>query len=187
MLDNFNKLIEDNKSFDYLVEPLKKILQELDHTISFSQYVTSDNTIKALKKQRDSLRIAIKRNEPRFKFYSLEEKQKACAVIENYLSVDIQECSSELEEKQKKVRELKEKLRILQGTDDSKKIKELSEYITKLYFSAQGISSIVDDDINQNNFRIQYIKRGNILQPMIKDKNSNDADPIYLVQLLTWS
>ncbi len=58
-------------------------------------------------------------------------------------------------------------MRILQNSDDTKKLNELSDYITELYQSAKEISSVVDDDIKQEGFRILYLKRGNMLQPTI--------------------
>lgn len=89
-------------------------------------------------------------------------------MIEEYLSADVHDCSQELNEIKKKIREIKEEMRILQLSDDIVKIRELSSFITELYKSAKDISSVVDDDILQEGFKIQYLKRGNILQPMIQ-------------------
>lgn len=105
----------------------------------------------------------------------MEEKSKAIALIEEYLSADIQDHSRDLKEIKRKIRELKAELKELQNSDDINKINNLSQFITDLYKSASGISSVVDDDISQNGFKIQYIKRGNILQPIVqveeKDEN----------------
>jgi len=177
LLEKLNALLEKNESFQYLIEPLKKLASELDSTISFSKYMISDNTIKELKKQRDSLKIEIRRNDSRFQCYSLEEKAKAIAIIEDYLSADINFSSDdELKEKRKRIKEIREELRILQNSDDSVKIKELSQYITNLYLAAKEISSVVDDDINQEGFKIQYLKRGNILQPMVTEIVHDEND-----------
>ncbi len=142
---------------------------------SIIQYTISDKTITELKKQRIALKTAIKRNDSRFQCYTLEEKAKAITLIEEYLSADIRDCSQELNGIRKKIREIKEEIRILQNSDDIVKIRELASFITELYRSAKNISSVVDDDILQEGFKIQYLKRGNILQPMIqvteKDEN----------------
>lgn len=167
LLEKLNKLLEENTEFEYLISPLRKLTSELNTTISFSKFTISDNTIKELKKQRDLLKIEIKRNESKFKVYTLEEKAKAIALIEDYLSADIHSSEEELKEKNKRIKEIRDQLKILQISDDTKKIKELSDYITKLYLSAKEVSSVVDDDINQEGFRIIYLKKGNILQPAI--------------------
>jgi len=175
LLESLEELLAENKEFAYLVEPLKMLLSELDNSISFSQYTISDKTITELKKQRIALKTAIKRNDSRFQCYTLEEKAKAITLIEEYLSADIRDCSQELNGIRKKIREIKEEIRILQNSDDIVKIRELASFITELYRSAKNISSVVDDDILQEGFKIQYLKRGNILQPMIqvteKDEN----------------
>lgn len=168
LLGSLEELLAENKEFAYLVEPLKILLSELDNSISFSQYTISDKTIIELKKQRIALKTAIKRNDSRFQCYTLEEKAKAITLIEEYLSADVRDCSQELNEIKKKIREIKEEMRILQLSDDIVKIRELSSFITELYKSAKDISSVVDDDILQEGFKIQYLKRGNILQPMIQ-------------------
>ena len=187
LLEKLNSLIEENEAFEYLIKPLKKLASELDSTISFSNYMISDNTIKELRKQRDALKVEIRRNDARFKCYSLEEKAKSIALIDDYLSTDISDCDDELREKRKRAKDIREELRALQNSNDLAKIKKLSQYITNVYKSAQGISSVVDDDIKQEGFKIQYIKRGNILQPMITetvyDENGLEKkkDTIYFI------
>ena len=106
----------------------------------------------------------------------MEEKAKSIELIEEYLSANIRDCSEELKEIKKEIREIKEELRVLQNSDDIVKIRELSQFITMLYKSASGISSIVDDDIMQEGFKIQYLKKGNILQPMIQSKENDEND-----------
>lgn len=187
LLEKLNALLKENEVFEYLIKPLKKLASELDSTISFSNYMISDNTIKVLKKQRDALKVDIRRNDARFKCYSLEEKAMAIALIEDYLSAEIVSCDDELREKRKRIKEVREELRILQNSNDSAKIKKLSQYITNIYKSAQGISSVVDIDIKQEGFKIKYIKRGNTLQPMIAETVHDESgleekkDAIYFI------
>lgn len=167
LLSKLDDLIKENDDFDYLVEPLKNLLTNIENTIAFSKYVISDNTIKELKKQKEKLRIEIRRNDSRFKIYTLEDKSKSIALIEDYLSTDVHSLDEEIKAKKKRIREIREELKALQASDDSKKIREISEYITNLYYSAKEISSVVEDDMNQEGFKIQYFKRGNILQPVV--------------------
>lgn len=176
LLKELKDLVEEDSVFIYLVEPLEQLLNELDNTIAFSQYTIKDRTIAELKRQRSELKKEIKRNDSRFQCYTMEEKAKSIALIEEYLSANIRDCSEELKEIKKEIREIKEELRVLQNSDDIVKIRELSQFITMLYKSASGISSIVDDDIMQEGFKIQYLKKGNILQPMIQSKENDEND-----------
>lgn len=140
LLKELKDLVEEDSVFIYLVEPLEQLLNELDNTIAFSQYTIKDRTIAELKRQRSELKKEIKRNDSRFQCYTMEEKAKSIALIEEYLSANIRDCSEELKEIKKEIREIKEELRVLQNSDDIVKIRELSQFITMLYKSASGIS-----------------------------------------------
>lgn len=178
LLENLEQLLKESEDFTYLVNPLEELIRSLDNTISFSQYTIKDKTITELKKQQSKLRIAIKRNDARFRCFTMEEKAKAIALIEEYLQADIHNCSSELQETKRQIKEVKDEIKILQNSDNLVKIRELSSYITNLYESAKGISSVVDDDLAQEGFRIKYLKRGNILQPMFQtvEKDENEVE-----------
>ncbi len=178
LLQKLNKLLDENTAFEYLVSPLEELISELDSTISFSKYTINDKTINELRKQRDLIKTEIRRNDSRFKLFTLEEKEKAITVIEEYLSSDISSSEEELREKRKRIKTIREELKILQNSDDHKKIKELSNYITELYKSASNISSVVKDDTNKEGFHIQYYKKGNILQPMITESVVNENSNI---------
>ncbi|MFP7335060.1 hypothetical protein SFC23_17070 [Shouchella clausii] len=176
LLEKLNEIVVENNTYEYLVTPLRSLITELDTTISFSKYVINDHTIKELKNQRELLKTEMKRNDSRFRLYTLEEKEKAIVLIENYLTSDIRSVEPELNEKRKRIREIREALKVLQSSDDTQKINELSQYITNLYFSAKDISSVVEDDMKQDGFKIQYIKRGNILQPMVTSTQMDEND-----------
>jgi len=185
LLESLEHLIAENASFKYLVEPLKQLVNELDSTISFNQYTINDKTILELKKQRNMIKEAIKRNDSRFQCYIMEEKAKSIAIIEDYLSADIHDSSEELKKLKKEIREKKDQIKILQNSDDVVKTRELSKFITMLYKSAEGISSVVDNDILQEGFRIQYFKRGNILQPMV-EVNETDENGLKQKKEVNW-
>lgn len=187
LLSKLDALIIENEEFNYLIEPLKNLLSEINNTIAFSKYVISDNTIKELRKQRDELRTALRRNDARFQMYTLEDKSKSIAMIEDYLVTEVHFIDDEIKEKRRKIRELRDELKVLQALDDTKKIGMISEYITNLYYSAKDISSVVEDDMKQEGFKIQYIKRGNILQPTVRKvvdvdgEKTNEKDVNYYI------
>lgn len=187
LLSKLDALIIENVEFNYLIDPLKNLLSEIDNTIAFSKYVISDNTIKELRKQRDELRIALRRNDARFQMYTLEDKSKSIAMVEDYLMTEVHFIDDELKEKRRKIKEIRDELKLLQALDDRKKIGMISECITNLYYSAKDISSVVEDDMNQEGFKIQYIKRGNILQPTVTKavdvdgEKTNEKDVNYYI------
>ncbi len=166
LLESLDNMLKENVEFAYLIEPVKGLMDELDDSISFGQYTISDKTIKELKKQRQALKLEIRRNDSAFQCYSVEEKTKALTLIEEYLSVDTYDHSEEIKRTQSRIREIKEQIKVFQNTDDEDKITGFSEYITKLYKSAGDVSSIIYEDTLQEGFQIKYLKRGNVLQPM---------------------
>ena len=69
----------------------------------------------------------------------------------------------------------------LQNADNSEKIKRFSELVTKLYENGKDDSEIIRADISREGFRIAYLKRGNILQPVEKNiDNNKENDNLYL-------
>lgn len=185
LLTTLQLLVADNSEFEYIIAPLESILHEIDGTISFSDYMISDKTVEELEKQRKNIAIEIKNRKNNFKMYSLEEKSKSVALIENYLNQDIANVEDELKVLKKKLSKLREQIKILQNTDDTSKINNISNYITELYSSAKSISSVVEDDLNNDGFKIKYIKKGNILQPVIKrefsEAETDDKDVNYYI------
>lgn len=176
LLFKLQELVDDNSDFNYLVQPIQALLNDIDNSIFFSNYIISDNTVKELKKQRDQIKTEIRRNDSRFKCYNLEQKSKAIALIEEYLTIELI-CSEDiLKEKKKRIREIRDELKALQNSDDTKKINELSNFITELYCSAKDTSSVVSDDLQQYGFKIKYLKKGNILQPTIFTKADEESD-----------
>jgi|GEM_PF-560438 len=174
LLQNLEELLIENDTFSYLVEPLISLVNELENTISFGQYTINDNTVIELKRQRLALKNEIKRNDARFKCYSMDEKAKAIALIEDYLSADIQDHNQEINDLKKEIKRIREEVKALQNSDDRVKIRNLSQYITSLYKSGEGTASLVDDDILLEGFKIQYLKKGNILQPMMSTQEIDE-------------
>lgn len=172
LLFKLQELVDENADFNYLVHPMQKLLDDIDNTIFFSNYLINDNTVKELKKQREQIKTEIRRNDSRFKIYNLEQKSKAIALIEEYLSIKIISNEDNIKQKKSRIRKIREELKALQNSDDIQKINDVSDFITELYCSAKDISSVVSDDIQQNGFEIKYLKKGNILQPMILSDDS---------------
>lgn len=174
LLENLNKIITNNNSLTYLIEPIKTTLEELDSTVSFSQYVIKDETINKLKKQRTVLKEEIQKYDSDYELYSFAEKEKAFVLLENYLTIEQVDCSEDLKNKYEEIKQCRTKIQELQNDDDNNKIQALSKYITDLYYTAKDISSFVKEDSSRDGFKIQYIKRGNILQPIIYVKTKDN-------------
>ena len=105
--------------------------------------------------------------------YSVEEKSKAIALIQAYLQEGNKDVSSELNECKRELRQLKNELQELQNSDNSRKIEQYSKLVTELYESGKNDSEIIKTDFGRDGFRIAYLKRGNILQPV---EESTDKD-----------
>lgn len=170
LLEKLNDLIEENGQYRYLIEPIHKLIVELNNTISFSEYLQKDETIDVLKKQMLATKKEIRENDSRFICYSVEQKAKYISVIEELLDDEIIFNEDDLKEKKKQKRELKEKLRILQNTDNETKLKNLGLIITELYSTAHECSEVVGTDCEKKGFTIKYFKNGNVLQPSVIDE-----------------
>ena len=175
LLIKLHELVDENAEFDYLAKPMQNLLDEVDNTIFFSNYLINDNTIKELKKQRETIKIEIHRNDPRFKIYNLEQKSKAIDLIEEFLSIEISSNFEIISEKKNRIKDIRKALKVLQNADDLQKVEHLSNFITKLYYSAKEKSSVVSNDIKKSGFEIKYLKKGNILQPMILSDESESS------------
>ncbi|CUX55539.1 hypothetical protein BN3590_02154 [Clostridium sp. C105KSO15] len=185
LLSKLQELVSDNTEFDYLISPMQKLIEDIDSTIFFSNYIITDNTVKELRKQLEQIKIEIRRNDSKFKCYTVEQKVKSIALIEDYLSVVITNNEEDLNNLRRRIKEIKEEIKVLQNSDDMKKINEMSRFVTDLYCAAKDISTVVSDDIHQTGFEIKYLKKGNILQPMVlsddtENINSNKKVNFYI-------
>ena len=167
LLEKLNGLIEENNQYNYLVKPIQKLIMELNNTISFSEYLQKDETIDVLKQQLLVTKKEIRENDSRFTCYSVEQKAKYISVIEELLDDEVIFNEDDLKEKKKEKRELRERLKILQNTDNATKLKELETIITEIYSTANDYSEVVKTDCEKNGFTIKYYKNGNVLQPSI--------------------
>ena len=179
LLNNLQILIENEPSMQYLAQPLVNLINELNGSITFGKYIISDETIKELKRQRNQVISEIKKQNSKYKCYSLEEKAEAVALIQAYLHEDNKDVDGELNECKAELRKLKKELQELQNYDNSKKIDRFSEIITNLYESGKTDSEIIKTDFSRENFSIKYLKRGNILQPIDRSIDRNN-DNLYL-------
>lgn len=175
LLSNLHTLLEDEPSMEYLIHPLADLIDELEGSIAFGKYIISDETIKELKKQREQVASEMKKQDSKFMCYSLEEKSKAIALIQAYLQEGVKDVSVELNECKRALRQLKNELQELQNSDNSKKIENYSKLVTGLYESGKNNSEIIKTDFGRDSFRITYLKRGNILQP-IEESSHKDRE-----------
>ena len=170
LLENLEQIITNNPEFNYLVTPIKELVLDMKDSISLTNYLITDKTISALSKKRTAIKKEIEQYHHFTKLYNLDEKEKACALLENYLNENTINISAEqLKEKRRRITEIKRQIKELKKSQDIKKIKTLSENITKIYKSAVS-SELVKADIAFEGFKITYIKNGNILQTQIQEE-----------------
>ena len=176
MLDTFQSIIRDHPDFNYLVEPLISLGDEIKNSISFSQYFLKDDVLDKLKKQRQNVKDEIVKAQMQLTRFSLDEKKKAIAIAEDGIkSYSTDYSPADLEKLKKDLRDYKKELKELQDLDDVKKINSISSQITQLYKSAYQTSDFVQEDFNKTNdaFHIRYIKNRNTLQTMTIDEKNN--------------
>lgn len=169
LVTKLQELVNDNTEFEYLISPIQNLINEIDNNIFFSNYITKDNTVKELKNKLKKIKLEIKRNNSKFKCYTVNQKEKSIALIEDYLTEVIG--NNDIKLIQQRIKNIKKEIQILQNSDDESKINDMSKVVTDLYLSAKNVSTIVSEDIENSGFEIQYLKKGNILQPRILTKN----------------
>ena len=172
MLQSLKRLIDENEEYKYLVEPIEQVLNSIEGDLDFSNYIIKDKTVEALEKQSIELKRIINRKESGLRSFSLEDKVKAIVLLEEYLQQDFIVNNSKLEQLKTRIRELRKELNELQNEDDKKKISNLSKNITDIYISSSLVSKFVLEDVERDNFFIEFIKNGCILQPKISKGDS---------------
>ncbi len=176
LLDKLQEIVSQKAEYRYLVDPLISLISDLDKSISFNKYVIQESTTKELKKQRDKVKQQILANKSRFEIYSVSEKIQAVTLIKEYLSYyDNSLNSDNLLTIRKKLKSIREEIRMLQSENDTEKLNNLSMDITRLYKSSVNVSELAEFDFNKDDFHISYLKNGNILQPQISDTEINNA------------
>ena len=169
LLEKLQGLIEIDDNYSYLVKPIISLINQLDKSISFQRAIIEDKTIDELKKKREQIKKEILIRDNKYRKYSIAEKEKAFILIESDIKSFKAFRNEEAIELKKQINALKNLIKELQSKDDIKRIDEITEYINELYSSCQSVSSFVRDDYSANQFRIKYIKKGNILSPTIVD------------------
>lgn len=174
LIEHLKNLVENNQNYEYLLNPILKLTEELEQSISFSKYVQKDETIDVLRKQLKQVKIKIRDNDSRFRCYSVDEKTKLISVIEEYLDANVVYDEEELKNKKKRVREIKEELKYLQNADDIVKVEYIGKLMTEIYSFAGSCSDVVSKDISKKGFGIKYYKNGNIIQPTIANDEKEE-------------
>lgn len=176
LLDKLQEIVGQKAEYMYLVEPLISLVSDLDKSISFNKYLIQESTTRELKKQRDKVRQQILANKSRFEIYSVSKKTQAITLIKEYLSYyDDNLNNDNLLSIRKKLKSIREEIRMLQNENDTEKLNNLSMDITRLYKSSVDVSELAEFDFNKDGFHISYLKNGNILQPQISDTEENNA------------
>lgn len=164
LLENLNEIIKDNPDFEYMITPIKETLNEVKKSISLTNYLITDKTIMELRKRRKEIKQELDNSSHYNRLYDLNEKERACALLENFLNESEMTSSFQsIKEKRNRLSEIRKKLIILKKSQDNDKIKKLSEDITNLYKEAKS-SNLVNIDMLNDGFKIKYFKSGNSLQ-----------------------
>lgn len=175
LLENLNEIINDNPDFEYLVTPIKETLNEVRKSISLTNYLITDKTVLELRKRRKEIKQELDNSKHYSKLYDLNEKERACALLESFLIESEFECSfHSIKEKRNRLTEIRKKLIILKKSQDNDKIKKLSEDITNLYKKAKS-SNLVNIDMLNDGFTIKYFKSGNSLQTFRNEPIEEDG------------
>lgn len=176
LLDNLQSLIETSPPYAYLVNPIIQLTSELDQSISFSKYLIQESTTKELKKRRDQIRNQILTEQSKYKIYSAPEKTQAITLVKEYLDFyDTDLSVDDAKSIRSQLREIREKIRHLQNSNDVQKIDALSEDITRLYKLSSNVSDLVEYDFTKPRFKISYVKNGNTLQPQISETDDEES------------
>lgn len=177
MLNTFKEIITDNQSYQYLVDPLIELTEEIKNSISFSKYVIKDEVIGKLKRQKEDVRKEILKAGFQVAQLGYDEKMKALAIAEDGITSFSGDVSSDdIKELRDKIQKYRDELKRLQRLDDVKKIEEISQKITALYNSAQDKADFIKDDYRETNdkFHINYIKSRNALQTMTTNEDKGE-------------
>ena len=175
LLENLNEIINDNPDFEYLVTPIKETLNEVKKSISLTNYLITDKTVLELRKRRKEIKQELDNSKHYSKLYDLNEKERACALLESFLNESEFEYSfHSIEEKRNRLTEIRKNLIILKKSQDNDKIKKLSEDITNLYKKAKS-SNLVNIDMLNDGFTIKYFKSGNSLQTFRNEPIEEDG------------
>lgn len=181
LLQTLYQMIEENANYSYLITPILDLIDQLNKSISFQRLAIEDKTITELTRQKVKIISRIKDNTSRFKRYSLTDKEKALIFIESDLQEYKLSNNDDISTIKKRISDIKKQIRNLQNQDDTKKIKKVSEYITSLYSQGKDVSSFIRDDLNQAEFEITYIKKGNTLAPSILEKSNQKSKRVNYV------
>jgi hypothetical protein len=175
LIEALNSLVSNQKEYNYLISPIQDILKDINTNISFNKYYINDGTIKKLKEEKSNLKEKLKANDSRFLTYNMDETSFIIKLIEEGIDKNNIDKTEEIESKKKELQELRKTLLILKNEDNKEKIDELSEYISSLYLSAKNVSELVSRDAKIN-ASIKYLKKGNILQPIVSDFNDKENE-----------
>ena len=181
MIEKLNLLIETDDNYKYLSEPILTLLKDLDKNITFNKNVINSTTIKNLRAKRADVKIRIEKYDYKFKRFKTEEKTKMVTIVEEHLKESTGDNTHKIELLRSEIRDLKAKIKELENSDDESKIIKLSDFITVLYKTAVNVSDIVQQDINldSDSFRLEYLKRGNLIQPVLTDDKNSKKENIY--------
>ena len=179
LLERLEALLVAEPAYSYLIQPISDITKDLNRSISFNKYLIQENSTRELKKQREKIKAQIIANKSRFKIYSASDKTRAVTLVKEYLELyDKNYDGDSLLNIKRELKQVRDEIRVLQNSNDTEKINKLSADITRLYKSSADASDLAEFDFRRPGFQIQYFKKGNLLQPQIKDYDENVEEQV---------
>lgn len=167
MILSLEEAISNHEEYEYLVNPIKQVLENLNHNIAFSNYLQDEEIVTKMKAERKIIEDKIKTTKDKYEAFTIEDKVKSINLVEELLQDSIINEEETLKKKKRIRTRLKREIQDLQNEEDKSLINSISEDITSLYFSAKDISKWVESDSKLDEFRIKYMKRENALQPQV--------------------
>lgn len=164
LLEHLQELVKKSENYKKLVEPIEKILKDMNTSIGFGQYIVKNEVSERLKKIQKKFDRNIKEKNIAHVYVSIDEKFKYVSILEDaianyeceYKDINIEETVKLLREKEDRLDELKSRL-------DGKKILEFENYINLLYEKGKTVSKLISEDLSLPNFKIEYIQKTNSL------------------------
>lgn len=179
LLKYLSELVSKSENYKKLSEPIESLLEELNSSIGFGQYIVKNEVSDRLRKLQKKFFTNVKEEEISQKYVSIDEKFKYVSILEdsialyesNYKDINIEQTIELLKEKEDRLDELRTRM-------DGVKIKEFEQDINLLYTKGAINSKLIQEDMSLPNFKIEYIEKTNSLVSSIEVKTDTEEKSI---------
>ena len=167
LLLSLEKLIQDKPEYDELVEPMRVLLGRLRGSLSLSDIKMQKEVLEKKKCQLMAIKADLRFANACFNPLSADEKRIALLRLDDYIGrYDDEKIEERLAVEKDLLSKKKADLRQSRLDLNRGKIKGISSRITSLYRAAESCSPFVQTDFELDGFSIEYVKNGNLIQPV---------------------